>query len=146
MNELPIKLLRPGAQIPRRAHAGDLGYDLYAAAPAVLPPGDWSTVGTGIAIALPMGSAGLVVPRSGLAANDGISVLNAPGLIDAGYRGEVGVILINHGHETFHVSPGDRIAQLLIIPAYTPEFQQAAELPDSADQRNQGGFGSSGTR
>ena len=146
MNELLVKLLRPSAQMPHRAHDGDLGYDLYAAAPAVLPPGDWSTVATGIAIALPQGAAGLVVPRSGLAANQGISVVNAPGLIDAGYRGEIGVVLINHGHETFHVSPGDRIAQMLIVPAYTPVLQQVAELPVSQDDRDQGGFGSSGLR
>ena len=146
MESLPVKLLRPSAQMPRRAHGGDLGYDLYAAAPAVLPPGDWSTVATGIAIALPLGAAGLILPRSGLAANDGISVLNAPGLIDAGYRGEVGVILINHGHETFHVSPGDRIAQLLLTPAHTPTLNQVPELPQSEDGRDQGGFGSSGAR
>ena len=144
MEKLPVCKLNPQAQLPTRAHAGDLGFDLYAAQPAVLPAGDWATVGTGLQIALPAGVAGLVLPRSGLAARDGISVLNAPGLIDSGYRGEVGVILINHGHEPFHVSPGDRIAQLVLVGAHLPEMTWVEVLPESGDMRGEGGFGSSG--
>ena len=144
MQELPVRKVHPLAKLPSRAHEGDLGFDLYSAQPAVLPPGDWSAVGTGIQIALPSGSAGLVLPRSGLAARSGISVLNAPGLIDAGYRGEVGVILINHSHETFRVSPGDRIAQLVIVGAELPQMAWTENLPDPEDDRGQGGFGSSG--
>ena len=144
MHSLPVRRIHPQAQLPQRAHEGDLGFDLYAALPAVLPPGDWATVGTGIQIALPEGVAGLVLPRSGLSARHGISVLNAPGLIDAGYRGEVGVILINHGHETFHVSPGDRIAQLMLVGAQLPQMIEVEELPALGDGRGEGGFGSSG--
>jgi len=144
MELLQVRKIHPQAQLPVRAHAGDLGFDLYAAKPAVLPSGDWANVGTGLQIALPLGVAGLVLPRSGLAARHGISVLNAPGLIDCGYRGEVGVILINHGHEAFHVSPGDRIAQLAFVGAYLPEIVLVDELPAADDSRGNGGFGSSG--
>lgn len=142
MEELQVKLLE-GGRLPERAHPNDLGYDLYAAAPAVILPGDWSVVGTGLTLALPPGFAGLVTPRSGLASRLGVTVLNSPGLIDAGYRGEVGVILINHGDEPFHVQPGDRIAQLLIVAACLPELREVDTLADS-DSRGSGGFGSSG--
>lgn len=144
MDELLVKRIHRSAQLPLRAHDGDLGFDLYAAQPAVLPRGDWATVGTGIQIALPLGVAALVMPRSGLAARHGIGVLNSPGLIDSGYRGELGVVLINHGHEPFHVSPGDRIAQLVIVGMHLPQIKETDKLPDSWDGRAQGGFGSSG--
>lgn len=139
-----MKLLRPEARLPRRAHGGDLGYDLFAAAPAVILSGDWSVVLTGISIALPEGFAGLVTPRSGLAARQGVTVLNSPGLIDAGFRGEVGVILINHGDEPFHVSVGDRVAQLVVTECALPEMKEVSELPELGDGRGGGGFGSSG--
>ena len=139
-----MQKLIPEARLPARAHDHDLGYDLYAVGPAVILSGDWSVVGTGISLALAPGVAGLVLPRSGLSAKLGVTVLNSPGLIDAGYRGEVGVVLINHGDEPFHVQPGDRIAQLLLVPALLPELEEVSELPASPDQRGQGGFGSSG--
>lgn len=139
-----MKLLSDSAQLPTRAHDEDLGYDLYAASPAMILSGDWSVVSTGVSLALPSGVAGLVTPRSGLAAKQGVTVLNSPGLIDAGYRGEVGVILINHGDEPFRVQPGDRIAQLVLIPALLPVCKQVSELPEGGDQRGAGGFGSSG--
>lgn len=144
MDSLPVKLLRAEARLPRRAHGGDLGYDLYSAAPAVILPGDWSVVSTGISLALEPGYAGLVTPRSGLAAKAGVTVLNSPGLIDAGFRGEVGVVLINHGDEPFHVSIGDRIAQLVVVECALPEAQVVEDLPDNEDGRGEGGFGSSG--
>ena len=141
---LPVQLLRPEAIMPQKAHAGDLGFDLCAAQPAVILSGDWSSIQTGIALALPFGCAGLILPRSGLAARLGVTVLNSPGLIDSGYRGEVGVILINWGDEPFHIQPGDRIAQLLIIGAQLPELAAVDVLPEAADDRGAGGFGSSG--
>lgn len=144
MEELQVKLLVDGARLPERAHGDDLGYDLYAAAPAVILSGDWSVVSTGLALSLPPGVAGLVTPRSGLAAKQGVTVLNAPGLIDAGFRGEVGVVLINHGDEPFRVQPGDRVAQLLLVGALLPEIIAVEELPSGGDERGAGGFGSSG--
>ena len=109
--------LNDAAQAPRRAHPGDAGCDLFAAEAARLEPGERASVGTGIAVEIPEGSAGLVLPRSGLAAKHGISVVNAPGLIDAGYRGEVRVLLLNTDLEDpFEIEPGDRIAQLVVSP------------------------------
>src|SRR5215211_2091102 len=114
--ELQTTRVRAGARLPSRAHEGDAGLDLYAAESASLAPGERASVGTGIAVEVPDGSAGLVLPRSGLAAKHGISVVNAPGLIDAGYRGEVRVLLLNTDKtETFEIEPGDRIAQLVIV-------------------------------
>src|SRR3954469_8828980 len=108
--------LTEAAKPPRRAHPGDAGCDLYAAESARLEPGERASVGTGIAVAIPEGHAGLVLPRSGLAARHGISVVNAPGLIDAGYRGEVRVLLLNTDRDdSFEVEPGDRIAQLVLV-------------------------------
>ncbi len=99
-------------------------------------------VATGVAVAIPDGHAGLVTPRSGLAARHGASVVNGPGLVDSGYRGELKVILINHGSEPLVIERGDRIAQLVVVPVAIPEFEEVAELPDS--QRGEGGFGSTG--
>ena len=140
---LAFKRLSDAATIPTRAHDGDAGLDLYAAESARLAPGARASVGTGIAIAIPAGHAGLVVPRSGLAARHGIAVVNAPGLIDAGYRGELRVLLLNtDASEAFDVSPGDRIAQLVIAPVALAELVEVEEL--DATVRGAGGFGSSG--
>ena len=140
---LAFKRLSDAARTPTRAHDGDAGLDLYAAESARLEPGRRASVGTGIAVAIPAGHAGLVLPRSGLAARHGISVVNAPGLIDAGYRGEVRVLLLNTDHdEAFDVEVGDRIAQLLVTPFAAPAL---AEVPDlDRTVRGEGGFGSSG--
>lgn len=143
MRQLAVKRLRTDAVLPRRVHADDAGFDLTACEPCTIGPGDRATVGTGIAIAFPVGCAGLVVPRSGLAARHGISVVNAPGLIDAGYRGEIKVILLNTDRaESFDVAPGDRIAQLVVVPIAELEVTEVAELDDTA--RGDGGLGSSG--
>lgn len=132
-----------GARPPTRAHEGDAGYDLYAAEAATLEPGERVSVGTGVAVAIPPGHAGLVVPRSGLAARHGISVVNAPGLIDSGYRGEVRVLLLNTDREAaFEVEPGDRIAQLVLVSVGSPELVESRELDQTA--RGAGGFGSTG--
>ena len=137
--------LTDGAKAPLRAHAGDAGCDLFAAEAARLGPGERASVGTGIAVEIPEGSAGLVLPRSGLAAKHGISVVNAPGLIDAGYRGEVRVLLLNTDRsEPFAIEPGDRIAQLVIVEVGDSEPVEAASLAESA--RGDGGFGSTGRR
>lgn len=135
-----------GARRPTAAHAWDAGYDLTAAEHAeLLPAGGRQLVGTGIRIALPDGYAGLVLPRSGLAAKHGVTVINAPGLIDAGYRGEVRVAMVNHDpHEPYTISPGDRIAQLVVIPVTTVSWREVPSLPPS--ERGTGGFGSSGQR
>ena len=135
--------LSEAAKAPARAHPGDAGYDLHAAESATLGPGDRASVGTGIAVEIPDGCAGLVLPRSGLAARHGISVVNAPGLIDAGYRGEVRVLLLNTDRdEPFDVAPGDRIAQLVIVRHEAPELEEAESLAEST--RGDGGFGSTG--
>ena len=135
--------LSQAARPPARAHAGDAGYDLHAAEAANLAPGERASIGTGIAVAIPDGCAGLVLPRSGLAARHGISLVNAPGLIDAGYRGELRVLLINTDrHEPFEVEPGDRIAQLVLLRHEAPEAIEVDALEASA--RGVGGFGSTG--
>lgn len=131
------------AVIPVRAHHDDAGLDLIASEDASIPPGGHAAVGTGVAIALPASSVGMVCPRSGLAAKHRVSVLNAPGIVDAGYRGEVKVILVNHGDVEFAVHAGDRIAQLVITPILTPPVTVVGSL-DSTD-RGAGGFGSTGT-
>jgi dUTP pyrophosphatase len=141
---LAVQLLDPGARAPARAHSGDAGYDLCCLSGFTLAPGERSMVGTGVAIALPPGMAGLVLPRSGLAARHGIGVVNGPGLIDPGYRGELCVVLINHGTEPFAAQAGDRIAQLLLVPFCAPPVQAVDELPAGGDDRGAGGFGSSG--
>jgi dUTP pyrophosphatase len=138
-----FKRLRPEAKAPFRAREEDAGYDLFAAEAATLEPGGRGSVGTGIAVAIPDGHAGLVLPRSGLAARHGIALVNAPGLIDAGYRGEVRVLLLNTDRQAaFDVRPGDRIAQLVIARVESAGFVEAAELSDSS--RGEGGFGSTG--
>jgi dUTP pyrophosphatase len=142
--DLRVQLLSADARPPSRANEGDAGLDLYAAGPARLGPGERTVVGTGIAIEIPPGHAGLVLPRSGLAARHGIALVNAPGLIDAGYRGEVRVLLLNTDREAhFEVGTGDRIAQLLIVPFADAEAVEVSEL--SPSDRGEGGFGSSGT-
>jgi dUTP pyrophosphatase len=128
--------------VPTRAYAGDAGLDLAACERAELPPGARATVGTGLAVAIPDGHAGFVQPRSGLAAKHGITIVNSPGLIDSGYRGELRVTLLNTDlHETFVVEPGMRIAQLVIFELPELELVELAELPDS--ERGARGFGSS---
>ena len=141
--ELPVLRLDPGLPLPAYAHPGDAGADLCAAADVVLPPGGRATVGTGIAIAVPDGYAAFVHPRSGLAARHGITLVNAPGTVDAGYRGEVRVVLLNTDpSEPFTVHRGDRIAQLVVQPVTRVSFLDAAELPSTP--RGEGGFGSTG--
>lgn len=140
---LEVRRLHPAARLPSRAHADDAGYDLYALEGATLAPGARAKLRTGIAIALPPGHAGLVLPRSGLAAEHGIALVNAPGLIDAGYRGEVGVLLLNTDRDAaFTVEAGMRIAQLVVAPVAAPEVVAVQEL--AAGARGAGGFGSSG--
>ena len=135
--------LSESASAPARAHSGDAGYDLHAAEAAVIGPGERASVGTGIAVEIPDGCAGLVLPRSGLAARHGIALVNAPGLIDAGYRGELRVLLLNTDRvEAFSVAPGDRIAQLLIVRFEAPALEEAETLDETP--RGQGGFGSTG--
>jgi dUTP pyrophosphatase len=141
--QMPVVKLKPEATLPARAHDGDAGLDLYACEAAHIGPGERWSVGTGVAVEIPAGHAGLVLPRSGLAKRHGIALVNSPGLIDAGYRGELRVLLLNTDPaETFRVEPGDRIAQLVIAPIVLAEPVEAEALADSA--RGAGGFGSSG--
>ena len=141
--KLPITRLNEEALLPSRAHEGDAGLDLYACEAAHIGPGERWSIGTGVAVEIPEGHAGLVLPRSGLAKRHGITVVNSPGLIDSGYRGEVRVLLLNTDPaEVFRVEPGDRIAQLVISPIVLAEPIEAEALADSA--RGDGGFGSSG--
>ena len=139
---LRVKRLRSEAVLPRYAHPGDAGLDLAAAVELVIAPGAWLVVPTGISIELPPGTEAQVRPRSGLAVKHGVTVLNSPGTIDAGYRGEVGVILINHGPEPFHVTPGLRVAQLVVQAVATVDVVEADELSETA--RGAGGYGSTG--
>ncbi len=140
-----IDVLLTGTTIPAYAHPGDAGADLCAAESLVLAPGQRATVGTGTAIALPDGYAGFVVPRSGLAARHGISIVNAPGTVDAGYRGEIRVTLVNtDAREPFRIEAGDRIAQLIVWPVVRARFVPVDELPGS--HRGERGFGSTGYR
>jgi dUTP pyrophosphatase len=140
---LRFRRLSEAARPPAQAHEGDAGYDLHAAEAATIGPGERASVGTGIAVAVPDGQAGLVLPRSGLAARHGISVVNAPGLIDSGYRGELRVLLLNTDtDEPFSVQPGDRIAQLLLVAVETHDLLEVEELDETV--RGAGGFGSTG--
>jgi dUTP pyrophosphatase len=140
---LRVARLDAGARLPTRAHSGDAGLDLYAIESAVLAPGERASIPTGIALEIPPGHAGLVLPRSGLAARHGISVVNAPGLIDADYRGEVRVLLLNTDRErAFELAAGDRIAQLLVVAVAIADVAEVASLTDTV--RGAGGFGSSG--
>jgi dUTP pyrophosphatase len=141
--KLRFARLHEAARPPARAHDGDAGYDLHAAEAAVLAPGERASVGTGIALAVPDGYAGLVLPRSGLASRHGIALVNAPGLIDSGYRGEVRVLLLNTDRvEPFEVAPGDRIAQLVLVAAEEAAIEELPSLEATA--RGMGGFGSTG--
>lgn len=143
---LPVRRLSPNARLPSRAHQGDAGLDLYACEAASIGPGERASIGTGLALEVPPGYAGLVLPRSGLAARHGIALVNSPGLIDSGYRGEVRALLLNTDRSSsFEVEPGDRIAQLLVTP-YLSEIEpiEAGELSESV--RGAGGFGSTGVR
>jgi dUTP pyrophosphatase len=141
MIELPVQRLRDDAVVPSRAYSGDAGLDLAACDRVVLEPGERTLVGTGIAVAIPDGYAGFVQPRSGLAARHGISIVNTPGLVDSGYRGELRVALLNTDpREPFVVEPGMRIAQLVIVPVPEVEPVETDELPGS--ERGVRGFGS----
>lgn len=143
MTTIPIKLLDPTAEPPKYATEGDAGADLVASEDVSLTSGGTALVPTGIAVAIPKGYVGLVHPRSGLAAKKKVTVLNAPGTIDDGYRGEVKVILINHGNEHVDICKGDRIAQLVIQKVEEADWNIVDELPDSV--RGEGGFGSTGS-
>jgi dUTP pyrophosphatase len=142
--DVAARLLTETARLPSRAHDDDAAFDLYADQSLVLGAGRRATVRTGVALALPAGSAGLVLPRSGLAARNGISVVNGPGLIDPGYRGEIAVILLNTDpEEPFEISLGDRIAQLLIVETAAHRLVESADELDQTT-RGAGGFGSTG--
>ena len=142
MIELPIQRLRPDAVVPERAYSGDAGLDLAACERVELAPGERALVGTGLAVAIPEGYAGFVQPRSGLAAKNGLTVVNSPGLVDSGYRGELRVVLLNTDRvEPFVVEPGMRIAQLVVLPIPELELVEVEELPSS--ERGVRGFGSS---
>jgi dUTP pyrophosphatase len=139
---LQVQRLREDAVLPSQAYDGDAGLDLAACERHELPPGGRAVVPTGLAVAIPPGYAGFVQPRSGLAARHGITIVNTPGLVDSGYRGEVNVVLLNTDPaETFVVEPGMRIAQLVVLPVASVEPVEAAELPVS--ERGERGFGSS---
>jgi dUTP pyrophosphatase len=139
---LQFRRVHPDAVLPARAYAGDAGIDLVARERVELEPGARASVGTGIAVAIPEGYAGFVQPRSGLAARHGISIVNTPGLVDSGYRGEVRVILVNTDvREAFVVEPGMRIAQLVVVPVASVDVVEVNELPES--ERGVRGFGSS---
>jgi dUTP pyrophosphatase len=142
MGELAFQRLREDAVLPERAYDGDAGLDLAACERVELQPGTRAVVGTGVAVAIPEGHAGFVQPRSGLAARHGIAVVNSPGLVDSGYRGELKVVLLNTDRdEPFVVEPGMRIAQLVVVPVATPRPVEVQELPES--ERGEKGFGSS---
>jgi dUTP pyrophosphatase len=140
---LRVRRLDPAAKLPSRAHPGDAGLDLHGLEPVVLGPGERASVRTGIAVEIPPGQAGLVLPRSGLAARHGVALVNAPGLIDAGYRGEVKVLLLNTDRQAPVVlDAGDRIAQLVLVKVETPLLVEVDGLEES--ERGAGGFGSTG--
>src|SRR4030095_10391238 len=141
---LLVKRLRPSTPPHAYARPGDAGRDLHAAHDVTLEPGARALVATGLAVAIPFGFAGLVLPRSGLARARGVTVLNAPGLVDAGYRGELKVLLVNHGAEPITLRRGERVAQLVIQRVEGAEPIEVAELP--ASERGEGGFGSTGAR
>ena len=140
---LRVRRLDPRATLPTRAYPGDAGLDLYALEDGVLAPGERGSIRTGIAVEIPDGEAGLVLPRSGLAARHGIAIVNAPGLIDSGYRGEVRVLLLNTDRSVrFEFGAGARIAQLVLVKVQTPQVEEVEEL--AVSERGAGGFGSSG--
>jgi len=140
--QVKIIKLNAAAQVPCYSHADDAGLDLYAVQAQAIPPGQSALIPTGIAMELPPGTEAQVRPRSGLALKHSITVLNSPGTIDAGYRGELGVILINHGQDVFQVVEGMKIAQMVIAPILRVEIAEVSTL--SSTPRGQGGFGSTG--
>jgi dUTP pyrophosphatase len=143
---VPFRRLVPNAGTPERAHPEDAGYDLRSVEEAELVPGGRALVRTGISVAIPEGYAGLVLPRSGLAVRHGISLINTPGLVDSGYRGEIQVPLINHDREeSFRIEEGARIAQLVFVQAAAALFSEVEFLESGTDGRGEGGFGSSGS-
>jgi dUTP pyrophosphatase len=140
---LPVQRLDPEMALPAYAHEGDAGLDLCSSQDASIGPGERTVVGTGLAVAIPDGYVGLVTPRSGLAVRVGLSAVNTPGVVDAGYRGEVRLILVNHDpKDPIEIRRGDRVAQLLVVPVAFAEVVEVSELPDSG--RGEGGFGSTG--
>lgn len=139
---LQIVLISPDVSLPKAANPGDAGLDLRANEDWTLLPGERRVIGTGLRVAIPEGYAGLILPRSGLASKHGLTVANSPGLIDSGYRGEVGIALINHGPSSMNVMKGDRIAQLLVVPFAEVEPMEVEALDES--ERGEGGFGSTG--
>jgi dUTP pyrophosphatase len=144
--QVPYRRLVPEAGVPERAHLGDAGYDLRSVERVDLAPGARALVRTGISVAIPEGYAGLVLPRSGLALRHGISLVNTPGLIDSGYRGEIQIPLINHDREeTFLIEEGTRIAQLVLVRAAAAFFTEVEFLESATDGRGESGFGSSGS-
>ncbi len=144
--ELAIKQLDPRAVVPQRAHAGDAGLDLSILEAVAIEPGARAKVGTGLAIAVPPGYAGFIVPRSGLAARLGLSLVNTPGIVDAGYRGEVQIVLLNTDRDTaIKLDAGERVAQLLIVPVALSPVVTVETLPEAVDERGTGGYGSTGT-
>ena len=140
-----VDVLITAQTLPEVAHPGDAGADLRSTEACTIPPGERVTVGTGVSIALPDGFVAFVVPRSGMAAKHGITVVNSPGTVDAGYRGEIKVTLLNTDlRDSFDIAPGDRIAQMIVMPFVRARFVEVERLPES--ERGEGGFGSSGTR
>lgn len=140
---LAVVRLRPDAVLPERQHPGDAGLDLCCVEPVSLGPGERASVPTGLAVAIPEGHAGLIAPRSGLAARRGLTLVNTPGVVDAGYRGELRVLLLNTDrHATFEADAGERIAQLLLVPVALPEVEEVDALDDTP--RGSGAFGSTG--
>jgi dUTP pyrophosphatase len=140
---IEVTRLDPGLPLPSYQRVGDAGLDLYAAQDATIPPGDRVVIGTGLAAAIPPGYAGFVTPRSGLAARLGLSIVNTPGIVDSGYRGEIKLALVNHDTvDVIEVRRGDRIAQMLIVPVVDAELVEVGELPSS--DRGTGGHGSTG--
>ncbi len=142
---IPVIKLNAAARLPQCAHAAeeDAGLDLFAVEEVTIPSGEWRSVGTGLALEIPAGYEGQVRPRSGLARKFGVTLLNSPGTIDPGYRGEVRVLMINHGKAAYRVRPGERIAQLIVGAYAAVEWQLSEQLGDSV--RGGGGFGSSGS-
>lgn len=144
MITVPVKALQEEVEVPKPNRQGDAAADLRANEALVVAAGERAFVGTGLSVAIPQNACGLVLPRSGLALKHGITLLNSPGLIDSGYRGEVKIILLNTGDEDFKIAVGDRIAQLLILGLDQVEFVAVDELPSGVDDRGAQGFGSSG--
>lgn len=140
--DLLVKKIDKYATLPKYAHSGDAGMDIQTVSGFSLEPGEQTLVSTGIAVAIPEGFVGLITPRSGLASRAGITVVNAPGVVDSGYRGEVKVALINHGKWPMTFSRGDRVAQMLVVPVETVNIVESENLDETA--RGEGGFGSTG--